>query len=165
MIDFFAVNGPTISLVLSALVLILLIWQIRNWQEIHKLQALKRRLDRLVMVDEPVTLGELLNTLNGQINALHDKQAELDDKVETIHTAFAHTIVRTGLVRFDAFGEGKEPLSFALCLLDPDRNGIMMTGIRSLSTGSLYAKEIVAGVSREPLSPEETKALQMALGQ
>lgn len=164
MIDFFATQGTTILVILCVLVLGLLAWQIHHWQEIHKLQALKRRLDRLVMIDEPISLGELLGTLNSQMSALHEKQDELDQKVETIHTAFAHTIVRTGLVRFDAFGEGKEPLSFALCLLDPDKNGIMMTGIRSMSSGSLYAKQIVAGTSQEPLSPEEAKALQLALG-
>ncbi|NLY09109.1 MAG: DUF4446 family protein [Tissierellia bacterium] len=154
-IDSLSVNSGWIILGLIIAVIILLIMEWNNWQKINKLQALKRRLDRLVLVEEPITLGELLKSLNSEVKGLHEKHGELENTMKKITNAFDTTIVHFSLKRYDAFEDTGMNLSFSLCLLDINLNGIIITGINEASKGMIYSKVIVLGEAKDKLSPEE----------
>jgi hypothetical protein len=54
-------------------------------------------------------------------------------------------------------------LSFSLALLDKNGDGIVLTGLFSRNSSSVYAKPITDGSSTYPLSQEEIQAIQKAM--
>ena len=67
-----------------------------------------------------------------------------------------------GLIKFNAFDDTGGGQSFALCLLDEKKNGIVLTSLHGRDTTRFYVKEISDGKSDQELSAEEKKALHKA---
>lgn len=89
---------------------------------------------------------------------------ELEQRVRGLETDLPLAIQRLGLVRFDAFPGSGGQFSFSAALLDARNNGIVLTAISGREETRLYAKRLNDGVCQQPLSPEESDAVQRALG-
>ena len=72
---------------------------------------------------------------------------------------------KTGIVKYDAFGEEEGALSFALTVLDENNNGWIMNFVQGSSRNYNYIKEIVKGESYIELSNEEKESLEKAMYQ
>lgn len=68
-----------------------------------------------------------------------------------------------GLIKFNAFNDTGGEQSFALCLLDESKNGIVLTSLHGRDATRFYVKEISDGKSDQELSAEEKKAINKAL--
>ena len=81
-----------------------------------------------------------------------------------INRSMARTFQKCGLHKYDAFNQSGGKLSFALCLLDENDNGVLINSVHS-TDGLNYSdsKDIKAGIADVELSGEEKKALDMAL--
>lgn len=70
------------------------------------------------------------------------------------------TYQRSSIVKYDAFKEMGGKLSFTLCLLDDNNDGLILTSMHSSREGCYtYVKEIIKGESFVLLSEEEKQAL------
>ncbi len=70
---------------------------------------------------------------------------------------------KVGMVRYNAFGEQGNDLSFSVAILDEQQNGIVMTSIYNREQSNSYAKPIEKGASSYRLSEEEKSAIQKAM--
>ena len=70
---------------------------------------------------------------------------------------------KIGLVRYDAFDETGDKLSFSLTLLDGKNNGIVLSSLAGHDASRIYAKAVTGGECREALSSEEAESISMAL--
>ncbi len=159
---FIATHTETLFLVSFGLIIILFILLISAFRQIRALDRLKRRLDRLVMVDEPVPLGDLLKHFNDNVSTLSMEQERIQEEFDHIKHSFETTIVHTGLVQYDAFDDSGLHLSYSLCLLNESNTGVIITGLHGGEKALTYGKKITLGESDSPLSPEERQALSMA---
>jgi Protein of unknown function (DUF4446) len=66
------------------------------------------------------------------------------------------------IVRYDALSEGAGQLSFSLALLNATGDGVVLSSINGRAETRTYAKPIVAGQSKQELSPEEAQAVRSA---
>lgn len=89
---------------------------------------------------------------------------ELAQDLETFRSTLRNAVQGIGLVRFDAFPGSGGQFSFALALLDGQSNGIVVTALSGREETRVYAKQLNQGHCDQPLSPEETRALDEALG-
>ena len=81
-----------------------------------------------------------------------------------INRRMLNTFQKVGLHKYDAFNQSGGQLSFALCLLDENDNGVLLNSVHSTDgVNYSYAKEIKAGIADVELSGEEKKALDKAL--
>jgi len=95
-----------------------------------------------------------------------------DDLRAQVETAAADTksasanlrncLQRVGVSRFDAFPDVGGRQSFAVALLDADRNGLVLSGLHSRQDVRVYAKPIIAGASPIALTDEEKRAIARA---
>jgi len=69
---------------------------------------------------------------------------------------------KLGFVRYDAYEEGNNELSFSLAILDAKDDGILVNNIYTRNGSNIYAKQIKEGAYEGNLSKEEEKALQNA---
>jgi hypothetical protein len=69
---------------------------------------------------------------------------------------------RLGIVRYNAFDGVAGQQSYSLCLLDENRNGILISNLVGTNFSRGYAVEIKAGQPARPLGDEESQALEAA---
>ena len=81
---------------------------------------------------------------------------ELDNKIK-------ECIQKIGIVRYNAYSDAGNDLSFAVAMLDDKNNGIVFNGIYSREMSNIYAKPIVDGKSKYNLTEEENEALKKAI--
>lgn len=105
------------------------------------------------------SLDSLLRTVDANHRHVAELRAAIDRVIEDQRRHFS----RIGLVRYDAFEGVAGQQSYSLCLLDDERNGVLLSTLvgREFSRG--YAVEIRAGEPSRKLGDEESSALTAAL--
>jgi hypothetical protein len=136
------------------------------WVAIRRLRATQR----VLMPD-----GSSTNLIDRQ-STLQLAQRRLDDELGDLKTQIAERerfVDRTmraairfqGLVRYDAYRDMGGQQSWSVALLDEARNGTVITSLHARDHARVYLKEIHAGQSPQRLSPEEYKAVEVAIGE
>jgi hypothetical protein len=70
---------------------------------------------------------------------------------------------RLGIVRYNAFDGVAGQQSYTLCLLDENRNGILISNLVGTNFSRGYAVEVKSGQPARPLGAEESQALEAAI--
>ncbi len=70
---------------------------------------------------------------------------------------------RTGLIRYDAFEDIGGQQSYSLCLLDGNKDGVILTYLTGRNSTRSYAVTVKGGVPSRKLSDEEARSLDEAL--
>ncbi len=97
-----------------------------------------------------------------QIEKLADIQNNQEAQIKMMNALADRSLVKYGVVKYDAFEDVGGKLSFVLALLDKTDTGIVLNAIHSKENCFLYIKEIVKGESYIMLSDEEIQALRTA---
>jgi hypothetical protein len=101
-------------------------------------------------------IAKAVETSQLQIEGLTRSLEELTDKSRFF---FQYT----GLVRYDAFGDIGGQQSYSLCLLDGNKNGIILTYLTGRNSTRSYTVAVSGGVPSRKLSDEEAAAMDEAL--
>lgn len=89
------------------------------------------------------------------------KLNERIDKKEKIDLGHVQKIA---LMRYNPYEDTGGDMSFSLCLLDGDKNGVVLTSLHSRSSTRVFAKEVASGKpGKYEFSKEEKEALAQAL--
>ena len=78
-------------------------------------------------------------------------------------SVYAALPLKTGIVRYNAYNDAGNDLSFAVALLDDKNNGLVFNGIYSREMSNIYAKPIVGGKCKYNMTKEENEALNKAI--
>ncbi len=70
---------------------------------------------------------------------------------------------RWSLVHYNAYGDMGGDVSFILCLLNKENNGLLINSIHSRNGTRLYSKEVKGGQCKDTISEEEKDAIEKAL--
>lgn len=148
-----------IVLGLALFTLILFILLIVNYSKMKKIQ---RRYEKF-MSKEEVDLEELLVQYTKKISTLLQNEKDIFSSIKKIESIQAKCVQHVGIVRYKAIANTGADLSFAIALLDQDKNGIVLNGIYSRDGSYTYAKPIQEGKSTYKLSEEEEEAIEKAI--
>ena len=106
--------------------------------------------DRLVgSAEQAVRAGERMR----EIEAIH----------ATVEERTRRSLQHIGLVRFNPFEDTGSDQSFAIALLDDQRDGVVLSSLHGRANTRLFAKPVADGGSPHNLSDEETQAIRIAL--
>jgi hypothetical protein len=114
---------------------------------------------------------------DGEVGSLHDrlvgsaeqavKAGERMREIEAMHAVIEgrsrRSLQHIGLVRFNPFEDTGSDQSFAIALLDDERDGIVLSSLHGRANTRLFAKPVADGSSPHNLSDEETQAIRIAL--
>ena len=118
---------------------------------------------RLVRDMEGKDFDEVLRDLLGNMEFVGKRVGRLEVAAEELARRQSRAVQRVGLVRYNAEqGLGGE-LSFALALLNGERDGALLTCFHTLSECRVYLRNVEKGVCSHELTDEETAALEIAL--
>ena len=109
---------------------------------------------------EPENLKDVLKSLKG----LEKKIDDVFGEVEKLKQECAHSLQKTGIVRFNPFSDVGGDQSFSIALLDKQDSGVVITSLYTRDGNRVYAKPIQNGTSKYTLSKEEKEALSQATG-
>jgi hypothetical protein len=105
-------------------------------------------------------LHEHMDAVNGVISSVESQ----DKRITKLEENQQHCLQKVGIVRFDAFEEVGGEQSFAVVMLDNERNGVSLSSVYSRSDVRVYAKAIKKGEAGHKLTEEEQKAMSLADG-
>jgi hypothetical protein len=152
-----------LALVVGALLLILLVMLIMLVTQSIRLGRAVRDYRALVGEGRAGSIGEVLEQHIGRVDAVARRLGEMDQ----VHAALEHrtltSLQHIGLVRFNPFEDTGSDQSFAIALLDGERDGIVISSLHGRANTRVFAKPVQAGASPHTLSTEEEQAIRIAV--
>ena len=107
--------------------------------------------------------------INIEFNKLYDRLSEVENKalssVDSVNNLVEKTknnVQKIGFVKYNAYDDTENKLSFALALLDENENGVLINHIYSKHGSNIYAKLVTSGKVEDRISEEEATALKEA---
>lgn len=129
----------------------------------HQIRQLRERFEKALGRDKTSTdLETTLVTYFDTLNATKEQLDHIRSRYDHLNTIAANSFQKFGLVRFNPFRDTGGDQSFALCMLDSNNSGIILTAVHGREGTRIYAKSIDYGQSQGALSNEEKRALSAA---
>ena len=129
-----------------------------------KINALTKRYDYFMAGENGVSLERKLAVEVKELRDAAESIEQLFQQQQAIHTTQQNTFQKIGFVKYNAFENIGNDLSFALTLLDGNNNGVCISSVYGRSESRIFSKPIVKGKSLAGMSQEEMESLNDALG-
>lgn len=153
---------PWIGMVTIVLVIAVLVYCVI----LHiRLGSLKKKYDFFMQGEHGASLERKLSV---EVSEIRDAAKGLETMMTeqaAIRNIQSNTIQKIGFIKYNAFENIGNDLSFALTLLDGNNNGICISSIYGRNESRIFSKPIVKGKSLVSLSQEELESLNEALGE
>ena len=146
--------------VLAALVVLLLIGFL---VQSARLGRAVRGYRELVRGSDGGTLHDRLVGSAEQAVRATERMNEMEAMHAVIEQRSKRSLQHIGLVRFNPFEDTGSDQSFAIALLDDQRDGIVISSLHGRANTRLFAKPVSAGGSPHNLSDEESQAIRIAV--
>ena len=108
-------------------------------------------------------VDDILNDYIERILVLENRINEMENRSKITEYNLSKCIQKIGMVKYNAYKDTGNELSFALALLDNDINGVILNGIYATDVSNIFAKPVKNGVCQYNLQDEEKQALKMAI--
>ena len=156
-------NMKFIFIVLIVMVIITIINYILLMISNKRVKKYKKQYDEcLAKFNSRVGIRDEFTSLYERLKTVEDIcKSTVDTSMETKELLRAD-IQKLGLVKYNAYDETENKLSFALALLDANENGVLINHIYSKHGSSIYCKLVKQGKVEERISEEESTALREA---
>jgi len=151
-----------LMLALAGVCLILLLWNLALSARVGRLLRQQRNLLRGA---HPGNVIDLLEDALQQGLQTRAKMEEVLDHFRQLTDHHRLSFQQGGLVRFDAFDGVGGQQSFALALLDGNKDGVVVSSLFGREGARVYAKPVENGRSTYTLSQEEVQAIEQAVKQ
>ena len=149
-----------IIIALSALVLILFLWNIILQV---KTSHLKKKLDEIFAGDKAKNLEEVILQQTKSLKTLDKDIQELYEISNQINNLALRSVHKVGIVRFNPFKDVGGNQSFAIALLNGKDCGIVISSLYTREGTRVYSKNVQNGISEKyPLTEEEVQAIKIA---
>jgi len=107
-------------------------------------------------------VAELQSSFTDLQNEVGISADSLNQRLEAAEKHLSRAIDRSGLCRYDAYGEMSGKQSSSVVWLDSLGNGVVLSTIVHRDQARVYVKPIRNGQAEPPLSPEEQQAVEAA---
>lgn len=113
------------------------------------------------LIDRQATLQRAMARLE---EGLDDLQSLVERQGEVTEQSLRTTLRFQGMVRYDAYRDMGGSQSWSIALLDGNQSGAVVTSLHARDHARVYMKELVEGAPGQRLSPEEERAVALAIG-
>lgn len=148
--------------VVGMVVIIFILW-ITVIAQGAKIRKMRRKYEAMMSGSGVEDLETLLLNQKIQMDAIEEEQGNHRSHLDAINQTLKNVKSKTGIVRYNAFGERGNDLSFSIAILSEKGDGLVLTGLYNRDSSFVYAKPLKNGESQHTLSPEEKEAIHLAL--
>lgn len=154
------IHNDVFIIIMSATTVISVILLVFNQIKLFKLEnRYKKFINKFQSNDIEKTINDyflLANQVNEENKILLAENKNIEKRIDKC-------IQKIGIIKYNAFDDVGNNLSFAIALLDNDNNGFVLNGIYGRNSSNIYLKPIIHGKSEIVLSNEEKKAIEEAI--
>lgn len=123
----------------------------------------KRRYEKIALkLGNGKDITEILDSYIKKVDEISNRDDEIIEFCNKLQQESLKTIKKVGLVKYDAYLNTKNKLSFALALLNKDNTGIVLNSVYGFDDSNIFAKPVIKGESKYNLSSEEKDAIEKA---
>ena len=144
----------------TIIIIVCLIWTAMLSFKMRKRRKLFDQLLTIGNTDE--SLEAVLDRLFDRIDKVETTNQSIEEKNRTLADVISKQKGNVGIVRFHAFGNEGNDLSFSIAMIDQKESGFVLTSIYGRDESRVYAKPLEKGNSIYLLTEEEKKAIQDA---
>ena len=155
----FQSNNAALWLALSALLAVAFVWILRLQIDFSRM---KRHYRSLASGVETGNLEQILDTHLAHLYNTSSKVEELVTLCNHLNDTQRRSVQRIGIVRFNPFNDTGGDQSFAIALLNGSGDGLVISSLFSRTGNRIFAKSILQGRSKYPLTAEEEQAIIQA---
>jgi hypothetical protein len=149
-------------IIFSSFLIIICVLFILQITTMRKLRKMTYKYNLFMAGSESKNLETAIELYMGSVNEVITKNKEIEQKINFLERDLLKCIKKIAVVRFNAFENVGSDLSFSIALLDMNDDGMVLSGIYSRESSATYAKPIISGNSKYPLSGEEIQAIELA---
>ncbi len=146
---------------LAALVLILVVVVVAQGIRLGRAVRAYRELVR--DADGGRSLHDLLSGYAAAMQRATERMDEIESAHGVIEGRTRRSLQHIGLVRFNPFEDTGSDQSFAIAMLDDQRDGVVLSSLHGRTNTRVFAKPVTGGTSQHHLSEEESQAIRIAL--
>lgn len=128
-----------------------------------KLNTLSKKYKYFMDGENGVNIERKLSVEVKEIREATASLKDLFERQDSIQKTQSNTFQKIGFVKYNAFENIGNDLSFALTLLDGNNNGICLSSIYGRNESRVFSKPIYHGQASVALSNEEEESLHEAL--
>lgn len=122
----------------------------------------EKRLKRFFLGKKAKDLEDTIQILEENIEKLKNTSKKMESEIEVINRKLKKAIRGVETIRFNPFPDQGSNQSFAIGILNEDKDGVVISSLYSRERMSIFAKPVKNGKSEYELSTEEQEALQKA---
>ena len=122
----------------------------------------EKRLKRFFLGKKAKDLEDTITLLEDNIKLLNSSKEKIEIEITSLHQKLRKSIRGLETIRFNPFPDQGSNQSFAIGLLNEDRDGVVISSLYSRERMSVFAKPIKGGKSEYELTNEEKEALSKA---
>ena len=158
------INFDIITYALAGIIaLIFLFLLIQYFILRNKVNRLSKKYKYFMNGEEGGSIEMKLSTEVRELREMVTSSENMLHQQELLATMQLQSFQKIGLVRYDAFDDTGDKLSFSLTVLDGKNNGFILSSLAGHETSRIYAKRVINGQCREALSAEEAESINTAL--
>lgn len=121
-----------------------------------------RYLDFMSKLGNGENVEKILSEYLKIVDEMMKKSKNHEEEIIRLENNLKKCVQKVGIVRYNAYGDTGSDLSFTLALMDSDDNGVVVNGLYSRESSSIFAKPLVKGETKYNLSAEEIQAIDIA---
>ena len=141
----------------AVIIIVCLIWTVILS---FKLRKRRKLFDQLLTIgNTEESLAAVLERLFDLIDKMESNNQGLEEKIRFLADVVRKQKGNVGIVRFNAFGNEGNDLSFSIAMIDQEETGFVLTSICGRDESRIYAKPLEKGYSIYLLTDEEKKAI------
>lgn len=160
----FTINYQLILSVVGTILCLFLLFLILQFIWLRtKVNRLYKKYKYFMAGEDGGSLELKLSTELRELREMIEASQSMLHQQELLATMQLQSFQKIGLIRYDAFDETGDKLSFSLTLMDGRNNGFVISSLSGNDASRIYAKQIHNGQCRESLSSEEAESIRMAL--
>jgi hypothetical protein len=122
----------------------------------------EKRLKRFFLGKKAKDLEDTITLLEDNIKLLNSSKEKIEIELASLNQKLRKSIRGLETIRFNPFPDQGSNQSFAIGLLNEDRDGVVISSLYSRERMSVFAKPIKGGKSEYELTNEEKEALSKA---
>lgn len=149
-----------IIFVIIAFILILFVWNIILSS---KLASIGGKYKKLMRGSSGKNFENMLLDHVSDIEAAVERVNIMNEDLVNLKNQMDRCVQKCNIIRYNAFSDTGSDLSFSIAMLDNFNDGFIITGIYGRNESVTYAKPIIKGISKYPLSVEEELVLNRSL--
>ncbi len=154
-------NGELVIGILTSLILVILSL-VAAVVATARTARLKKRYKTLIQGETGQNLEQLITANHEQVAQLERELERFKRVVENHERRLQVTMTTAQVIRYNAFGENGNDLSFSLALLNEQGDGAVLSSIFGREESRVYAKPVEGGNSTYTLTDEEKKVIETA---